>query len=429
MKLPKIPSVPALKNSQSANSQTKDPTYYTVVDLGASAVRAALVEVQDDGVHVLGYAQVAQQATTMNAGLIANLDALLDTVDQAVAKATNQAGVESDQLILGLSGALVAGVTTLARLNRPNAKDKIDDKELKLILERVTQNVLLDNQQSVANDMALAPDQVRLVNAGVTRFNLDGYTVASPVTFAGKEVEVCLFTAYVSDQTIVALQQILNQLNMDLSSLTSEAYALAEIAMAIATKPQQANAIVIDIGSGTTSVTLIENGAVANSRSFPIAGRAITGRLAQHYNMPMDEAETLKLDYVKKTVSSTQEHTIKTLVKEEVDIWLHALSIALSQLDTENAFPDQVYLCGGGSQLTDLVHALNKEKWTKALGFSRQPTIEILQLDVLPKFFDQTKTMSSTDISLAALALFWLQRQQEDSEVAAAFQSIVKQLG
>ncbi len=426
MKLPKLPSVPALKPKKS--DQPSESQYFTVIDVGASAVRAAIIEAQPDGIHILGYGYVPQQPSTMNAGLIANLDVLVETMDQASSKAIDQAGVLSEQLILGLGGALVSGVSTLARLNRPNAKDKIDHKELKLILERVTQNVLADNQETVAKDMAITADQVRLVNAGVTRFSLDGYTVTSPINFAGKEVEVSLFTAYVADQTVVALQQILNQLNVDLSSLTSEAYALAEAAISVVSKPQQANAIVIDIGSGTTTVTLVESGSVTNTRTFPIAGRAITTRLAKQYSMTMDEAEKLKIDYNQKAISATQEKTIKPIIKEEVDIWLHGLSIALSQLDNENALPNQVYLSGGGSQLEDLVSTLGKEKWTKALGFSQQPTIEILHIDILPKLFDQTKSLSAADMSLAALSLFWLQRQQEDTEVASAFQDIVKQM-
>lgn len=428
MNLPKLPKLPLKSDKSDFSTPEVSTDNYIVIDVGASMVRAAVIESTTTDIKVLGYGNQAQQASTMNAGLINNLDQLTQAIDQATTKAINQAGVASDQVILGLGGQLVAGISTLARLNRPNAKDKIDKKELQLILERVAQNVILDNQQLVADQFAIAPDQVRLVNAAVTSFTLDGYQLASPLDFSGKEVEVCLFTASVADSTIVALQQILDQLNADLATLTSEAYALASLAISLASQPTSANALVIDVGSGTTSVSLIENGAVVSTQSFPIAGRSLTARLADQFAISYEQAEKLKLDYVHQAVSGSQLQTITQAVKEEVDIWLHALSLTLAQLDTTKALPDHIYLAGGGSQLPEITKALSKDKWTKALGFTRHPQTDSLSVDLLPSFTDQTKQLTSADITLAALAHLWLQRQQEDATVAQAFQKIISHL-
>lgn len=433
MNLPKIPQISkSKKKTGTTESRIDNPEsnseHYIVIDIGASMVRAAVIQASSTSINILGYGNQSQQASTMNAGLIANLSQLTETIDQAVTKAVNQAGLAPEQVILGLGGQLVSGISTLARLNRPNAKDKIDKKELQLILDRVAQNVLADNQAIVAEEMAIPVDQVRLVNAAVTSFSLDGYMLASPIDFSGKEVEVCLFTASVAESTIVALQQILDQLNADLATLTSEAYALAHAAIRLAPKPQQANAIVIDIGSGTTSATLVENGAVASSQSFPVAGRAITARISDQLDISFDQAEKMKIDYANQSLTGTQLQTLTHIVKEEVDIWLHALSIALTQLDSTKALPEQVYITGGGSQLPEIQKALAKEKWTKALGFSRHPQTTVMSFDLLSDIADQTKQLNSADMSIVALALFWLQRQQDDATVAEMFQKIISDL-
>src|SRR5690606_3009603 len=90
---------------------------YTVIDVGGSMVRVAVIELTDDGIVILGRGDARQQPDTMVGGLVNNLPALIESIESAMSQASNRAGIVSDQAILGLGGAMVNGVTTMVHLN------------------------------------------------------------------------------------------------------------------------------------------------------------------------------------------------------------------------------------------------------------------------------------------------------------------------
>lgn len=393
-------------------------------------VRTAIIELTNDGVVILGRGAAKQQPTTMYGGLVGNLPALIETIDEALSQANNRAGVTSDQAILGLGGAMVNGVTTMVHLNRPQSRDKITNKEFNLILERISQTALVDAENTASEEMSMDKEDLRLVNAAITSISLDGYAVSSPIGFSGKEVEICLFNAFIAETTLVVLQKILTDLAIDLTAITSSSYALAESLIALAPKPQQAQGLVVDVGSGTTSVALVEHGAVVGSKSFPLGGKSITSHISQALQMSLEEAEKVKRDYAEGKVLEEQQRKIHPIVTGEVDLWLQGLSLALADLQQgSDPLPELLYLSGGGSLLPDIEQRLNQEKWAKKVGFATKPTIKQLKVENVPHIIDESHVLEPTDTLLASLALFWQQRQREDGHVSAALQKTLESLG
>ena len=432
MNLPKLPSLPKLQQVSQLWSKSKKTVSqtYTVVDIGSSQIRVAIIEMTDDGVAILGRGHASPESGTMYGGQISNLDNLISALEEAISQATNRAGVTSEQVILGLGGAMVSSVTTMVQLNRPQAREKITNKEFNNILERISQTALVDAENVASEEMALEKEELRLVNAAITSISLDGYAVATPIGFSGKEVQICLYSAFIAQQTLVVLQKIITDLDVDLTSLVSAPYALGEVVIAQAKKPQHAEGIIINIGSGSTSVTLVQNGSVVGSQSFPLAGQAITNHIAQSLGVSIQDAEKLKHDYAEGRVLEDQQKKIHPIVTGEVDLWLQGLTLALGQLQRgSDPLPQIVYLSGGGSQLPDIEQRLIQEKWSKKVGFAAKPDIEYLKTDAIPFISDQNASLEQGDSMLAALALFWYQRQKEDEHVSTALQKTLESLG
>lgn len=422
MKLPSL-SVPKLDKIIPKRRSKTDAL--VVVDVGSSMVRAAVVEVREQQVAVLGKAEVRQESGSMWGGAIGNLNSLISTMNEAMGRAMEQAGVESDQMVLGLGGALVGGVTTLAHVNRPNPQQKVDDKELGIILQQVTQSALADAEGEAAEQMVLPADKMRLVNSGLTTIALDGYVLTSPLGFTGKEVEVGLFNAFVSDSTMVALQKMLVDLNVDLAALASEPYVVAQAVVNAQSKPQAVSALLIDVGSGTTSVTLIQQGAVAGSVSFAMGGQSVTAAIAKALSVPIEEAEKQKLDFSQGSANDTHRHNLQRTVEKEIGLWLQAFKLSLSALKPEGVLPETVYLTGAASQLAELTKELEHFGWEKA-GFARKPSIERLRVSNFNQIMDTSHALTDEDVALAGLALLVGRQYLEDPKVAELFQHSLK---
>ncbi len=424
MNLPKI-SLPKL-NELLPKRGNSGSDVYVVVDVGSSMIRAAIVEIRERQVAVLGKAELAQESGAMWGGMIGNLTTLIGRMDEVISRASQQAGVTSDQMVLGLGGALVSGVTTLAHVNRTDPHSKIDAKELEVILQQVVQSALGDAETDASEQMAVNREDVRLVNSALTSISLDGYALASPVGFSGKEIEIGLFNAYVSSSTLVAMQKMLTDLNVDLAALASEPYALAQALVAGAVKPQQVTALLVDVGAGTTSVSLVQHGIVTGSAHFPVAGRAVTAAVAEALSVPVDEAEGLKQEFANGKINETQRHKLQRVVEREMGVWLKAFKLAMISLQAQGQLPETVYITGGGSLLPELSKELERFSWER-LGFAAKPAVERLELDAFGQLMDLSHSLQPADTVLASLAMLIGKQYLDDAAVADTFQKTLKQ--
>ena len=273
--------------------------------------------------------------------------------------------------------------------------------------------------------MSLPSESLRLVNSAITGISLDGYSLATPVGFSGKEVEIGLFNAFVSDATLVALQKMLADLNVDLAALASEPYAMAQALVYSGAKPQQVSAVLIDVGAGSSAVTMVQNGVVTGSASFPIGGRAVTSAIAKTLSVAADDAEQMKRDFAADKSGETQRHKLQRTVEKEIGVWLKAFKMSLISLKAEGPLPQNVYLAGGGSALPELKEELDKFGWQRA-GFAHKPTIERLTLANFSEVIDMSHSLSDDDVALVSLALLIGRQYQEDQKVADVFQKTLK---
>jgi cell division protein FtsA len=423
MNLPKI-SLPKLNRLMPQKGHTKSDIF-VVVDVGSSAVRAAIVEIREGQVAILGKAEVAQDPEAMWGGMIGNLEALIGRMDDVITRASQQAGVTTEQMVLGLGGALVGGVTTLAHVNRPEPRNKINEKELELLLQQVVQSALGDAEEDVSQQMSLQKDDLRLVNSALTSISLDGYILASPVSFSGKEAEIGLFNAFVSASTLVALQKTLVDLNVDLAALASEPYAMAQALVSSAPKPQQVSALLVDVGAGTSSITLVQQGVVTGSAHFPVAGRSVTSAIAKLLDVPMEEAESLKRELASGKINDSQRHKLQRAVEKEMGVWLKGFKMSLISLQAQGSLPETIYVTGGGGLLPQLLEQLAGFSWQR-VGWAQKPEVKRLELSQFSQLLDMSHVLHSDDVALASLALLIGRQYQEDVKVSEIFQKTLK---
>jgi hypothetical protein len=273
--------------------------------------------------------------------------------------------------------------------------------------------------------MGLAKEELRLINSAINGITLDGYPLVSPVGFSGKELEFNLFNAFISASTLVAVQKMLTDLSVDLVALASEPYAVAQAVISGAAKPQQMAAVLIEVGAGTTAVTLIERGMIAGVVTFPMAGRGVTAAISRATESEMVEAERLKLAYANDAGHADQQHGLRSAVEHEVAWWLKTLDLALGSLHPDGAMPETVYILGGGVQLPLLRQGLDHLDWKKA-QFSDTPTIKALSLEQLPTMLDAQGLLTDEDTVLASLSALVGRQQQEDPKVAELFQKVLR---
>ncbi len=119
--------------------------------------------------------------------------------------------------------------------------------------------------------------------------------------------------------------------------------------------------VLLDIGSKTTNLILIENEKIYN-RSIPVAGNTITKEIAQTFGCSLEEAEQLKLErgYVSLGGVTEDADEVTDRVSKVIRMVLTRLhaeisrSINFFRSQQGGAAPSKLYLTGGTSRLPQL---------------------------------------------------------------------------
>jgi type IV pilus assembly protein PilM len=123
------------------------------------------------------------------------------------------------------------------------------------------------------------------------------------------------------------------------------------------------NCVIIDIGSRSTGLTIIENGFLRLSRNLNIGGDTITSKIAGSLNITTFRAEQFKKDF---GVSSST--FIPDVIKPILNVIKNEVKQLLTIYQSQNVKVDKILLVGGGSNLPGIVEYFGDLKVNVELG-------------------------------------------------------------
>ena len=373
------------------------------LDIGTEFVKALIFEVKQGVAEVVGVGKQRQRLADMQGGTVTDIHGVIGNCETALEQAAEQAGFLPDQVIMGIAGELVKGMTTTIKYVRPEPLRKISSEELQDIIAKVQRRAHDRARALLAWETGQAEIDVRLVNAAVVDVRIDGYKVTNPLGFQGREVQVGIYSAFAPIVHLGALQTIAEELDLDLLSVAAEPYAVARI-----NGPEELtefSAIFIDIGGGTSDVAVVNNGGLVGTKMFALGGRAFTKRLMASFDLSFTAAEERKLAYTAGTLTKNEMAETHRVLTTDVDVWISGIELTLSEFTNVELLPSRILLCGGGSNLPDIADALTGSSWYKGLPFARKPSVHFLKPQEVGLVHDTTGQLQTVqDITPMALA-------------------------
>src|ERR1044072_4885416 len=139
-------------NSKMAQKKaaSDDGQYIVGLDVGTEFVKALLGKVTGDGIEIIGASRAHQGLSDMQAGAIADIAAVVENCDKALAEAEQQAGISVRAAVIGIAGELVKGTTTTVRVSRKDANRALDLPEVQRIIKLVQQRAEVKAKQQLA---------------------------------------------------------------------------------------------------------------------------------------------------------------------------------------------------------------------------------------------------------------------------------------
>ena len=177
--------------------------------------------------------------------------------------------------------------------------------------------------------------------------------------FSGKErKKIKILLVSVPKQVINQYREIVSLTNLELLAMEAEAFGLSrslikENLFNLRSKEKEIVAIV-DIGSQSATVSIIDKGVLKRSHSFDIAGNALTDVLIRAFNVNYKKAEELKQKYGISGRSRTYKD-IRQVLLPLIDLILTEIEkVCQSFNQTEQEEVQKIIIAGGAALIPGL---------------------------------------------------------------------------
>ena len=248
------------------------------IDLGTSKITCAVGEMTVNGIKIIGFHSLPSKGI-LRAEVI-NIQQVVNIAAPLVQEVEKSIGLKLKSLFLGLSGQNIRCIIQTHHLIRKAPDDLITEDEISGMTNQMY-NINVNSGEKILHVIPQA-------------FNIDDFLVITePAGMIGKEIGGT-FNVIIGKESMVAnLQNFANRcgglklLGVSLNSLAS--------ARAVANNDyREMGVAIVDIGAGSTDITIIEQNMVRYTAVVPFGGNAITNDIKMEFNIASRQAEDLK---------------------------------------------------------------------------------------------------------------------------------------
>ncbi len=398
-------------------SKLDDKTFFSL-DIGTEFVKVLVCDIEEDNVVILGFGKERQPLNAMKGGVVTNIKSVVSTCQKAIDLAMEDLDMDiPKKTVIGIAGELVKGVGVKINYEREDPEQKIDEAEIKRILDKIHATAHDEAIKKFTDATGSDKTQIKLINATVTDTFIDDYKISSPIGFQGKKVTLSIYFVYTPLVFAGALDDILKQLDLTPIITAVQPFAIARSVKG--SRDLNFDAIIIDVGGGTTDIALVTQGSFQDTKMFAMGGRSFTKRIASDLQISYEDAEKVKIEYAEMDIDKALSLKVRDAVKKDLDLWISGIEISLEDMEDIKVYPDQILLCGGGSKLQEIRSKLVEYPWSVILPFHRNPKINFLSPEKIDGIVDKTLQLTRPeDVTPVALARIVLDIMKDDVIVA-----------
>jgi cell division protein FtsA len=265
----------------------KRTSIVTVLDIGSSKVVCMIGrltpreggEVLAGRTHTIEIIGIGHQKSRgMKGGAIADLDAVEGAIRLAVDAAERMAGVTVDSLIVNVSAGRLKSDVYSAAIDLGG--HEVEPADLKKVL-------IAASQQSLTSDRAV-------LHSLATGFALDGDRgVREPLGMYGDELGVDMHVLSAEKAPLKNLELCINRAHLTVEALVATPYASG--LAALVDDEVEMGCAAIDMGGGTTTISVFAEGRFVHADAVAIGGHHVTTDLARGLSTRFEDAERLKV--------------------------------------------------------------------------------------------------------------------------------------
>ncbi len=322
------------------------------LDVGTSKVACVIAAVESDSVEpsVLGVGISVNHG--MRRGSVVDIDETVVAISQAVDEAERISGRSIEKASIGVGGVNIKSLNSKGVIAVGGMQHTITHDDVVRVEDAATVIQLPPNRE--------------ILQVFSQQFRLDGQeNIKDPVGMAGVRLEVDAHVVTAATPSLKNLQRAVYQSGLSIGHQSITSLAAAQ---AILDKRQrEAGTVLVDIGAGTCSVAIFEEGEVLHTAVLPFGSGSVTNDLAIGLRTDLDTAETIKVKFANvgerpknhgasvKTAAGELLHLdmgeVYHIVQARLEELFDQVDKELIRVNRSAKLPGGVVLTGGGSKL------------------------------------------------------------------------------
>lgn len=346
----------------------------TVLDVGSSKVSCviarlrpheggALLPGRTHRMEVLGIGH--QRSRGVKSGVIIDLDAAEQSIRLAVDAAERMAGLTVDSLIVNISAGRLKSETFTASVNLGG--HEVEQTDIRRVL-------------AAGAKQALAAER-HLVHSLPVGYTLDGERgIREPLGMLGDSLGVDMHVLTADAAPLRNLELCINRCHLSVEAIVATPYASG--LAALVGDEAEMGAACIDMGGGTTTISVFSEGKFIHADAVAIGGNHVTMDVARGFSTRMEDAERLKVMYGSALPSAADDRdlisvppigdderdvpnqyprsVLTRIIRARVEEALELVRDRLNQSGLGHIVGKRVVLTGGASQLPGMPEAARR---------------------------------------------------------------------
>lgn len=247
------------------------------IDVGTTKVVTLVGNVIDETVEIIGMGK--SESHGLEKGVVVDIGRTMASIRKSVEEAENMADVKIDSVYVGIAGKHISSINNsgTVSINRPD----------RIITEEDVRRVV-ETAQAIQ-----IPPESEMIHIIPRQYIVDGQDgITDPVGMTGTRLEVDVHIVTGSITAVHNLVRCVETLGIGIKQIVLEPIASSLAVLSSAEK--ELGVILMDLGGGTTDISVFRGGDIWFSRVIPIAGEHITNDITVGLQTPIEEAEIVK---------------------------------------------------------------------------------------------------------------------------------------
>ncbi len=261
------------------NPQQQD--LVVALDIGTTKVCAIAGRKDEHGrLEILGVGKVDSEGVMR--GVVSNIEKTVRAISDAIAIAERAADTEFRIAHVGIAGQHIKSLQHRGMLTRDNLHTEISQTDIDRLVKDMYKLVL--------------PPGDKIIHVLPQEYTVDDEQgIVDPIGMSGVRLEA---NFHIITGQITATQNIVKcvqRADLQVANLTLE--PIASATSVLSEEEKEAGVALIDIGGGTTDITIFKDGIIRHTAVIPFGGNVITKDIKDGCNVMHQQAEKLKVKF------------------------------------------------------------------------------------------------------------------------------------